>query len=167
MDEKKNWYALKVFSNKVLAFKELVEKDSVETYIAMQQGKPLISSLMFIKSTEDYLKSLREQHLSEISYYKRACYRGKQVVYVPAVIPDDQIEVFRRATAEGYEFRFLGDLKNLNLNPGDRVRVVEGPFKGQEGYLKRIKKDRKFVITIGNIAAFTIEGVTHRIVEKM
>lgn len=167
MNNKKNWYALKVFYNKVLCFRDLVVKDNVETYIAMQEGKLLVSSLMFIKSTEDYLKSLREQHLSEISFYKRACYRGKQVVFVPAVIPDEQIEVFKRATEEGCEFRLLGDIPSLNLKPGDRVRVIEGPFKGQEGYLKRIKKDRKFVITIGNIAAFTIEGVTYKMVEKI
>lgn len=167
MNDHKNWYALKVFSNKVLAFKELVEKDSVETYIAMQQGKPLVSSLMFIKSTEDYLRSLRVQHISKVSYYKRACYREKQVVFVPAVIPDEQMEVFRRATAEGCEYRFLGDIQTLNLKLGDRVRVIEGPFQGQIGYLKRIKKDRKFVITIGSIAAFTIEGVTYKMVEKI
>ena len=167
MREKKNWYALKVFFNKVFVFKGLVEKDGVESYIAMQESKPLVSSLMFIKSTEDYLKCLREQHISEISYYKRACYKGKQVVFVPAVIPDEQMEVFRQATVEGSRYRFLGDIQTLNLKPGDRVRVIEGPFRGREGYLKRIKKDRKFVITIGNIAAFTIEGVTYKMVEKI
>ena len=167
MNDQKNWYALKIFYNKVLCFRDLVEKDNVESYIAMQEGKPLVSQLMFIKSTEDFLKSLREQHLSEVAYYKRACYRGKQVVYVPAVIPNEQMEVFRRATEEGCEFRLLGDIQNLNLKSGDRVRVIEGPFKGLDGYLKRIKKDRKFVITIGNIAAFTIEGITYKMVEKL
>lgn len=167
MNDQKNWYALKIYFNKVLCFRDLVEKDNVETYIAMQESKPLVSQLMFIKSTEGYLKSLREQHLSEISFYKRACYRGKQIVFVPAVIPDVQMEVFRRATEKGCKFRLLGDIQNLNLKLGDRVRVIEGPFKGQEGYLKRIKKDRQFVITIGNIAAFTIEGITYKMVEKL
>ena len=50
---------------------------------------------------------------------------------------------------------------------GDRVKVIEGPFKGLVGNVKRIKKDRKFVITIGTIAAFTIGGITHKMVKKI
>ena len=124
MSEKKNWYALKIFYNKVFVFKELVEKDGMESYIAMHKSKPLVSSLMFIRCTEEYLKSLREQHISEVIYYKRASYRGKQIVYVPAVIPEEQMEVFRLATEEGCEFRLLGDIQNLDLKPGDRGRVI-------------------------------------------
>lgn len=165
MNGQENWYALKVFYNKVLNVKEIVEKDGVETYIAMQEGKSLIPSLMFIKSSEDYLKSLREEHKSELTYYKRACYVANSLSFVPAVIPDGQMELFKKATAEGV--RYLGEIQTLNLKPGDMVRVIEGPFKGQMGFLKRIKKDRKFIITIGNVAAFTIEGVTYKMVEKI
>jgi len=175
MKGQKNWYALKVFYNKVHYFKEIIENDGVETYIAIQEGKLLVPSLMFIKSSEDYLKSLRDNHVKEFTYYKRARYKINQtvnqlnsqstLVFVPAVIPDDQMEIFKRATAEGV--RYLGEIETLNLKPGDRVRVTEGPFKGQVGFLKRIKKDRKFIITIGNIAAFTIEGITYKMVEKI
>lgn len=183
MKEIINWYALKVFYNKTLHFKNLIEKDGIETYIALTtevskgkgriqyQKKPVVSSLMFIKSTEEYLKSLRENHISQLTYYKTVSYKSKtgysSVEFVPAVIPDDQMKVFKQATSGGNGIRYLGDVKELNLKPGDRVKVTEGPFKGREGYLKRIKKDRKFVITIGNIAAFTIEGITYKMVEKV
>ena len=183
MKEIINWYALKIFYNKALHFKELVEKDGVETYLAMtskevkesgriqHQKKPLVSSLMFIRSTEDYLNSLREHHFSELTYYKTAHFilqpGNNSVEYVPAIIPEDQMEVFRQATTEGGNIQYLGTIKSLNLKPGDRVMVTEGPFKGREGYLKRIKKDRKFVITRGNIAAFTIEGITYKMVKRI
>lgn len=165
MNGQKNWYALKVFYNKVLHFKELIEKDGVETYIATQEGKPLVPSLMFIRSSENYLKLLRENHKSELAYYRSACYSTKSLVFAPAVITNDQMEMFQMATAEGV--KYLGEIQTLNLKPGDRVRVTEGLFKGREGFLKRIKKDRKFIITIGNIAAFTIEGITYKMVEKI
>ena len=61
--------------------------------------------------------------------------------------------------------QYLGEPKDLKL--GDRVRITSGPLKGQTGNVKRIKKDRKFVITIGNVAAFTIEGITHDMMEKI
>ena len=175
-----NWYALKVFYGKVLHVKDLAEKDGVETYVAMTTldhkvngrithiTKPLVPSLMFIKCTEDFLKSFREKHSSELTYYKTAISKdSNHKHYKPAVIPDDQMEVFRRATTEGGSICYLGDLQSVNLKPGDRVRVVEGDFKGTEGYLKRIKKDRKFIISIGSIAAFTIEGITYKMVEKI
>ena len=175
-----NWYALKVFYGKVLHVKDMAEKDGVETYVAMttqdrkENGiithvtKPLVPSLMFIRCTEDFLKSFREKHISELTFYKTA--KGKadsRNEYVPAIIPEDQMEVFRRATTEGGSIHYLGNLQSMNLKPGDRVRVIEGDFKGTEGYLKRIKKDRKFIISIGTIAAFTIEGITYKMVEKL
>lgn len=183
MKEIINWYALKVFYNKALHFKDLIEKDGIETYIAMtteerkENGKiqthkkPVVSSLMFIRSTEEYLKSLRENHIAELTYYKTVSNKSKtgysSAEFVPAIIPEDQMETFKQATSEGSSIRYLGDIRDLKLKPGDKVKVTKGPFKGREGYLKRIKKDRKFVIAIGNIAAFTIEGITYKMVEKV
>lgn len=134
--------------------------------------KPLVPSLMFIHCTESFLKTLKHNHLSEFSYYTRYADKEltdietkKQLQKVPAIIPDDQMQAFIWLTSEDHEISYLGEPKDIKL--GDRVRVTEGPFKGFVGNIKRIKKDRKFVITIGSIAAFTIGGITHKMVEKI
>ena len=134
--------------------------------------KPLVPSLMFIHCTESFLKTLKHNHLSEFSYYTRYADKEltdkettKQLQKVPAIIPDDQMQAFIWLTSEDHEISYLGEPKDIKL--GDRVRVTEGPFKGFVGNIKRIKKDRKFVITIGTIAAFTIGGITHKMVEKI
>lgn len=155
------------------------KKQTVVTY-----KKPLVPSLMFIHCTESFLKTLKHNHLSEFSYYTR--YADKelteteiteeaentnnktkktQLQKVPAIIPDDQMQAFIWLTTEDHEISYLGEPKDIKL--GDRVRVTEGPFKGFVGNIKRIKKDRKFVITIGTIAAFTIGGINHKMVEKI
>ena len=36
---------------------------------------------------------------------------------------------------------------------GDRVRVTDGPFKGAEGHIRRIRRDRRLVVTIPGIVA--------------
>lgn len=143
------------------------KKQTVVTY-----KKPLVPSLMFIHCTESFLKTLKHNHLSEFSYYTRYADKEltekeatKQLQKVPAIIPDDQMLAFIWLTSEDHEISYLGEPKDIKL--GDRVRVTEGPFKGFTGNIKRIKKDRKFVITIGSIAAFTIEGITHKMVEKI
>ena len=217
-----NWYALKVFNNRLLQMQETIQREAgedngqgnstndstVETYIAMSSKevpsntssrsrskaeisysgnkltlvpkskraiinesnnlqqtqtvkKPLVSSLMFIRCTESFLKTLKHNHLSEFSYYTR--YSGGHKV--PAIIPDDQMQAFIWLTSEDTDVTYLGEPKDIKL--GDRVKVIEGPFKGLVGNVKRIKKDRKFVITIGSIAAFTIGGITHKMVKKI
>ena len=234
-----NWYALKVFNNRLLQMQETIQREAgellgsnsisesdvngmssvngesrvsngncVETYIAMSSKevpatassrsrskaevsysgnkltlvskskraiinesnhpqqpqtvkKPLVASLMFIRCTEIFLKTLKHNHLSEFSYYTRYSDDHK----VPAVIPDDQMQAFIWLTSENTDVTYIGEPKDIKL--GDRVKVIEGPFKGLVGNVKRIKKDRKFVITIGSIAAFTIEGITHKMVKKI
>ena len=73
------------------------------------------------------------------------------------------MQAFIWLTSEDKELTYLGDPKDIKL--GDKVKVTDGPFKGLEGHVKRIKKDRKFVITIGTIAAFVIEGISHKDIE--
>ena len=221
-----NWYALKVFNNRLLQMQETIQRESeefystlpgnvepaqaVKTYIAMTEvdrtiqqkpgkntlvsysgeqmanslaskrdiirasnkehqvvtyKKPLVASLMFIRCTETFLKTLKHNHLSEISYYTGTKQQGKQLQIVPAVIPDDQMQAFIWYTSEDQKVEYLGDPKDIKL--GDRVKVTEGQFKGLIGNIKRIKKDRKFVLTIGTIAAFTIDGITHKMVVKL
>ncbi len=215
-----NWYALKVFNNRLLQMQETIQREAegngnnaynIETYIAMTEvdralpqklgkntlvsysgeqmvknlaskrdliriankkqtvvtyKKPIVASLMFIHCTESFLKALKHNHLSEFSYYTRFSDQDKtNDKKVPAVIPDDQMQAFIWLTSTDHKVSYLGEPKDIKL--GDRVRVTEGPFKGFIGNIKRIKKDRKFVITIGTIAAFTIEGITHKMVEKI
>jgi transcription antitermination factor NusG len=137
------------------------KKQTVVTY-----KKPIVASLMFIHCTESFLKALKHNHLSVFSYYTRFSNQDKtNDKKVPAVIPDDQMQAFIWLTSTDHKVSYLGEPKDIKL--GDRVRVTEGPFKGFIGNIKRIKKDRKFVITIGTIAAFTIEGITHKMVEKI
>ena len=47
---------------------------------------------------------------------------------------------------------YLGD-DRPEYHQGDLVRVTDGPFKGAEGHIKRIKKDRRLVVTIPGIVA--------------
>ncbi len=207
-----NWYALKVFQNKVLQLQETVTRDACEagedvsTYVAMtsvdrtvskgrvtnasasysgdkmtdvllskravirQAGrekqtvtirKPLIPSLMFVRCSEDFIKALRHNHSGEFAVYTRIS--GEQ--RVPAAIPDDQMQTFIWITSEDLDVTYIGEPKDISF--GDRVIVTDGPFKGLSGHVKRIKKDRKFVLSIGEIAAFTIEGITYKMMQKI
>ena len=186
-DRKLNWYALKVFYNKVFEIEALLGDMGLETYIPVRQVQlkgeehlriarrlatpddrrrdnqfvqagpiifkrvPIVSSLLFVCAPKD--------RLPEIS----ACVEGRGFVYkmadrkTDAVIPDKQMAMFRMVCSSGADgLEFFSDEDMTRYKAGDRVRVLEGPLKGAEGYIKRIRKDRRLLVSIeGFIAVAT------------
>ena len=188
MEESKlNWYALKVFYNKVFEIEALLGDMGLETYIPVRQVQlkgeehmriarrlatpddrrrdnqfvqagpvifkrvPIVSSLLFVCAPKE--------RLPEIS----ACVEGRGFVYkmadrkTYAVIPDKQMAMFRMVCSSGADgLEFFSDEDMTRYKTGDRVRVLEGPLKGAEGYIKRIRKDRRLLVSIeGFIAVAT------------
>ena len=188
MEESKlNWYALKVFYNKVFEIEALLGDMGLETYIPVRHVQlkgeehmriarrlatpddrrrdnqfvqagpviykrvPIVSSLLFVCAPKE--------RLPEIS----ACVEGRGFVYkmadrkTDAVIPDKQMAMFRMVCSSGADgLEFFSDEDMTRYKTGDRVRVLEGPLKGAEGYIKRIRKDRRLLVSIeGFIAVAT------------
>jgi transcription antitermination factor NusG len=50
---------------------------------------------------------------------------------------------------------------------GDLVRVTEGPFKGAVGHIKRIKKDRRLIVSISGIAAVATSYIHPQFLETV
>ena len=46
-----------------------------------------------------------------------------------------------------------------------KVRVIAGHFEGVEGYVVRIRRDRKLVIQLHGIIAIAISGIHHSLLE--
>jgi transcription antitermination factor NusG len=85
----------------------------------------------------------------------------------PASIPDREMEVFRFVVTSGRQgLLLLGDDKP-EYHQGDRVVVTDGPFKGAEGHIKRIKKDRRLVVTIPGVVAVATAYIHPSMLEKV
>ena len=61
---------------------------------------------------------------------------------------------------------YLGDPKPQYMQ-GDLVRVTEGLYKGAQGVVKRIKKDRKLIIAITGVAMVAISHIPMCYLEKV
>lgn len=71
----------------------------------------------------------------------------------PAPIPDDQMQRFISVTSvDDLGMEYLGDVSS-EWTTGKRVRVIDGIFKGTEGYIKRIKGNTRLVVAIEGIVA--------------
>jgi len=116
--------------------------DRVEYYIP-----EVVTSLVFLHETETYLKKFEQDNFSRLWIY-----RDLQT-HKPTPIPDREMEVFIFVCSAGKQgLTYLGDDKP-EYHQGDLVKVTDGPFKGAEGHIKRIKKDRRLVVSIRGVAA--------------
>lgn len=138
-----HWYALKVYYNKV----QPLIADCRERGLGFFAPTDVIGSLLFMQCREEELLRFVEEHRQRVWVYRNMDSR------TPAVIPDREMEVFRFVVSAGREgLTLLGD-DRPEYHEGDRVVVTGGPFKGAEGHIKRIKRDRRLVVAIRGVVA--------------
>ncbi len=160
-----HWYALKVYHSKVFAVEERLREACVECYVpteevVVERGgarhkrmRAVIPSLMFMRTDEADAKArvaaLRQRGFG-VSLYKRTLANGE---LVPAPIPRREMEMFILVSSSGASGLEYFDETALDLSVGRHVRVTAGIFAGSEGYIKRIKGNRRFVVSINGICA--------------
>ena len=123
---------------------------------------PIVSSLLFVRAPKDRLKDIE------------ACVREKGFLYrtadrkTEAVIPDKQMAMFQLVCSSGAEgLEFFADDDMTRYKTGDRVRVLEGPLQGAEGYIKRIRKDRRLLVAIEGFIAVATSFIPPQFLEKV
>ena len=123
---------------------------------------PIVSSLLFVRAPQDRLKEVE------------ACVKDKGFIYKTAdretfaVIPDKQMAMFQLVCSSGAEgLEFFADDDLTRYKAGDRVRVLEGPLQGAEGYIKRIRKDRRLLVAIEGFIAVATSFIPPQFLEKV
>lgn len=191
-----NWYALKVFYNKVFEFEDILQGMGLETYIPVRQvqlkgedhlraarrlatpddtrrdnrfvrvgpvifkREPVVSSLLFVHAPESAVPDIVHAVSGGGFVYKMA--DGERY----AVIPDKQMAMFRMVCSSGADgLDFFADDDLTHYRQGARVRVTEGPLKGAEGYIKRIKKDRRLLVAIEGFVAVATSFIPPQFLE--
>lgn len=167
------WYALKVFYNRTAAVGECVAADGRRSYIPMRRvertvgdrtvrrEEPLVGSLMFVRSEERYVVDLERRLDGRIMVYRHGETRS------PAPIPDTEMEIFMLVVSARDRGLEPVDDTGLNCRRGDRVRVIGGMFKGAEGYVRRIGRDRRLVVSIEGVVAVATSYIPARYLRKI
>ena len=152
----KYWYALKVFHNRMEETLGFFKPGRYETFVPV-----IIPSLLFVKCSESFLEKVKRDHWDKFMYYKEADSSH------PGRIRDHEMEVFRLALSDpGVRGEYLGD-DTTKYMTGDKVRITDGPYKGYEGYIHRIKHDRKLVVCVQGVAVVAFSDVKMEFVEKI
>lgn len=151
-----HWYAIKAFWRRTASIIEMLDEKGFEYY-----SQNILPSFLFLHTDRITIKRLQGDCYGK--YYVYADRKTKE----PSVIPDREIEIFRIVTSSGATgLEFLDDNPE-KYQKGDKVRVTDGPFKGAEGYVVRLKKDRRLVVTISGVAAIATTFIPPELLQKI
>lgn len=91
--------------------------------------RPVINSLMFFRSTVCRALEVQRQFTNKVILYTRQ----KGLKRLPLAIPDREMNIFMLVTSSGEQgMEYFGE-DNSKFHQGERVRVIDGKFKGAEG----------------------------------
>ena len=122
----------------------------------------IVASLLFVRCPDVSLPWI-ESILYDRGFIYKTADRKK-----PSVIPDRQMDMFRLVTASGDEnLEFFSDESITRYAQGDKVRVKAGPLKGAEGYIKRIRRDRRLLVAIEGFIAVATSYIPPQLLEKV
>lgn len=169
----RQWFALRVTYSRELKFQALLQEAGFQTFVPMcartfekngKKGKklvPAVSNLCFVKAEktaiDSFIRNMGESCPARFMWDNSA---GRPMV-VPTKAMEDFIKVSLIMSDDAL---YLKDISE-KLREGQKVRVIEGPFKGVEGVVVRIKRSRRIVVELPGMLAIATTFVDPRDLE--
>ena len=170
-----HWYAFKVFYNKVFEIDKDMRDQKVKTYFPKVRiynsgedkqkisEKPAISSLIFVQCSEEKVWNLQKTFYGRVMLYTHKNDGTKKA----SPVNDEEMRVFMLATSvEDERLQYL-DVESVNYKEGQRVKVLDGPYKDCVGYIKRIKGNRRLLVAVEGLALVATSYIPSVFLEKI
>ena len=84
----------------------------------------------------------------------------------PAPIDDREMRSFVILTSGGRPVEYLGSTIT-DLKRGQKVRVTGGLYEGAEGYIKRVRRNRRFLVAITGVAVVAVSYIRPEFLEAI
>lgn len=175
----KQWFVLRVTYQRELIAKEKFQAIGIESFVPMQKirsvdkrGKLVWKSIaalhnyIFVHSTREKIDCIKQEYIPWLRYVISPNREsGSRIMTVPA----KQMESFIAIAGNEEERILYLNPDELNLTNGDRVRIIDGPFKGAEGILIKIehKREKRVVVKIDGVAAVATTSIPQTLIEKI
>lgn len=127
-----------------------------------------ISNLLFIYGTRNQIEEERQKQ-AEIKNDKKwhllnfiMNHENKMIT-----VPNKQMEDFIRISNLPVEEIIPLDIREGESLTGQRVKVIDGPLVGIEGFIKRIEGNKRVVVTIDGILATALKFISPSLLTKI
>lgn len=167
MNEEK-WYVLgSLKRNQELKIRDELRRDNLECFVPLRyevktiKGHrertmvPALSGLMFIKGTLEDLKEALKFRKHGL-FLRKSTFTNKEEYLT---ISDHDMQNFIAVTEKAGEKITYYSPDEIQLRPGDKIRVSGGLYDGREGIIMRVKGKRKkqLVVSIPGILIASVE----------
>ena len=161
-----NWKVLYVASRSEKKVNKKLFELGLESYVPLRTERrkwsdriktvsfPIINGYVFVK-VDDKVRDIVFKAHGVINYVR---YNGGD-----AIVRDVEIAALKSIEAKGY---FVEGSFSQSLQPGDKVLIKYGPFKGLMGAIKAITGGHVYRITIDSIGYSLTVHVPSEILEK-
>lgn len=167
------WFAIRVSYGRVLRVVDAMREEGFECFVPMcrkkvdKDGKknfitvPAVSNLGFVHTSrarlDEYFFSMGEDR--SVHYFWDKATRD------PIVVPDKAMQDFMQISrVMADDVLYLRDMTE-KLQSGQKVRVTDGPFKGVEGTVVRVKRSRRVVVDFPGLLAVATTYIDPRDLE--
>ncbi len=127
-----------------------------------------ISNLLFVYGTKNQIEEERQKQ-AEIKNDKKwhllnfiMNHENKMIT-----VPNKQMEDFIRVSNLPAEELIPLDIREGESLTGQRVKVIDGPLVGIEGFIKRIEGNKRVVVTIDGMLATALKFISPSILTKI
>jgi len=155
------WYALRVTYGRELKFQTMLKEAGFETFVPMKKKKvekegkqitiivPAVSNLCFVNTS----KAALDRFMDDFGEACPARYIWDKANSRPAIIPDKAMNDFITVcTVMADDVLYIKEI-TAKLREGRKVRILDGPFKGIEGTVLRVKRSRRVVVELPGMLA--------------
>lgn len=155
------WFALRATYSRELKVQALLNERGLRTFVPMmwrktvKDGKqvrklvPAVGNLCFVRWTKTALDSFIRSfgETSPVTYY------WDRTANRPLTVPEKAMEDFIAVASTMDEDLIYITEVSAKLREGQTVKVKEGPFKGVEGKIVRIRKSRRILVELPGMLA--------------
>ena len=124
---------------------------------------PVIPSLFFVRCNQHQAEGFEEWMAGQVHLYKQI----KKFKEEPLKIPLKQMQMLMMVSSGDQEGLEYFDETAFTWRKGERVRVIDGRFKGLEGEIKRINGNHRLVVTVEGVCAVATTYIPRCFLEKM
>ena len=147
------WYALRATYSRELKVQAALQERGVRTFIPMMWREkklvPAVGGLVFALATREALDS----YIRSFGDARPVNYYWDRTANAPLTVPSKAMEDFIAvASSLEEDLIYLTEISD-KLREGQAVKVKEGPFKGVEGKIVRIRKSRRVMVELPGMLA--------------